>query len=53
MITPLEIQKQAQQKYLVFLSARVRGDSIFPLEIRFGKAKASDDYLALRQWVGC
>ena len=52
MITPLEIQKQAQQKYLVFLSARVQGDSIFPLEIRFGKAKASDDYLRLRQWVG-
>ena len=52
MITPVEIQKQARQKYLAFLSARVRGASIFPLEIRFGKAKASDDYLTLRQWVG-
>lgn len=52
MITPVEIQKQAHQKYLAFLRARVQGDSIFPLDIRFGKARASDDYLALRQWVG-
>lgn len=52
MITPNEIRQQAERKYLDFLRARVRGETFFPLEIRFGKAKASDDYLALRRWVG-
>lgn len=52
MITPSEIRKQASRKYRAFLRACVRGDAFFPLEIRFRKARASDDYLALRQWVG-
>ena len=51
MITPDEIRKQAKQKYLSFLRSTVRGEPFFPLEIRFRKAKASDDYLVLRQWV--
>jgi hypothetical protein len=52
MITPNEIRQQAERKYLDFLRAGVRGEAFFPLEIRFGKAKAGDDYLALRRWVG-
>ena len=48
MITSDEIRQQAERKY----RAGVRGEPFFPLEIRFGKAKASDDYLALRRWVG-
>lgn len=52
MITPDEIRQQAERKYLDFLRANVRGESFFPLAMRFRKAKASDDYLALRQWVG-
>lgn len=52
MITPDEIRQQAERQYQEFLRANVRGESFFPLAIRFRKAKASDDYLALRQWVG-
>lgn len=52
MITPDEIRQTVERKYLAFLRASVLGESFFPLEIRFRKAKASDDYLALRQWVG-
>ncbi len=52
MIAPDEIRQQAERKYLDFLRANARGESFFPLAIRFRKAKASDDYLALRQWVG-
>lgn len=52
MITPEEITQAAARKYTAFLRASVLGASFFPLEIRFGKAKASDDYLALRRWVG-
>lgn len=51
MITSDEIQRQAERKYLSFLRADVLGEPFFPLEIRFRKAKASDDYLALRNWV--
>lgn len=42
----------AERKYQAFLRASVQKAPFFPLEIRFRKAKASDDYLALRQWVG-
>lgn len=52
MITPDEIRQTAERKYLAFLRASVQGEPFFPLAIRFRKAKASDDYLALRQWVG-
>lgn len=52
MITPEEITQAAARKYMAFLRASVLGESFFPLEIRFGKAKANDDYLALRRWVG-
>lgn len=52
MITPDEIRQTAERKYLAFLRASVQDEPVFPLEIRFRKAKASDDYLALRQWVG-
>ena len=52
MITPNEIKQKAERKYATFLRASVQGEPFFPLEIRFRKAKASDDYLALRQWVG-
>jgi hypothetical protein len=52
MITPDEIRQAAARKYLAFLQASVLDEPFFPLEIRFGKAKASDDYLALRRWVG-
>lgn len=52
MITSDEIRQQAARKYLDFLRAKVHGESFFPLAMRFRKAKASDDYLALRQWVG-
>jgi hypothetical protein len=51
MIRPAAIKHKAEQKYLAFLQATVRGHAFFPLEIRFRKAHASDDYLALRQWV--
>ncbi|MEM7118884.1 MAG: DUF3322 domain-containing protein [Chloroflexota bacterium] len=51
MITPAEIKQKAQRQYHTFLRASVLGNPFFPLEIRFRKAKASDDYLALRQWV--
>jgi len=52
MIAPAGIKQKAKRKYRDFLRASVRGDAFFPLEIRFRKAKAGDDYLALRQWVG-
>lgn len=52
MITPEEITQAATRKYTAFLRASVLGESFFPLEIRFGKAKANEDYLALRRWVG-
>jgi len=52
MITPQEIRQKAERRYLDFLRATVAGDRFFPLEIRFRKARASDDYLALRDWVG-
>lgn len=51
MITPADIQRKAKRKYRAFLRARVQGDPFFPLEIRFRKARAGDDYLALREWV--
>ena len=51
MITPNEIKQQAERKYRSFLQAKVQGNEFFPVEIRFRKAKASDDYLQLRQWV--
>lgn len=52
MITPDEIRQVAARKYHTFLRASVLGEPFFPLEIRFGKVKASADYLVLRQWVG-
>ena len=52
MITPDEIKQKAERNYLAFLRAGVQDEPFFPLAIRFRKAKASDDYLALRQWVG-
>ena len=52
MITPDEIRQQAKRKYLNFLRAKVRGESFLPWAMRFRKTKASDDYLALRRWVG-
>lgn len=51
MITVAEIRRLAAAKYPDFLQASLRGELFFPLDIRFGKAKASDDYLQLRQWV--
>lgn len=51
MISPADIKQQAERKYLAFLQTTVRGDSFFPLELRFRKARSSDDYLLLRQWV--
>jgi hypothetical protein len=51
MITPKEIERQAERKYHDFLRATAVGDSFFPLEIRFRKAKASDDYLHLQDCV--
>lgn len=51
MITPAAIRQKAARKYHTFLRARVQNEPFFPLEIRFRKAKASDDYLALRDWV--
>lgn len=51
MITPEGIKRQAERKYLSFLRADVLGETFFPLELRFRKAKASDDYLELRDWV--
>jgi hypothetical protein len=52
MITPKEIRQKAERKYLDFLRATVNGEPFFPLAIRFRKARADDDYLALRDWVG-
>jgi len=52
MITPDAVRQQAERKYLAFLASSVTAVAFFPLEIRFRKARASDDYLALRQWVG-
>lgn len=52
MITPDEIRQKAERKYRPFLRAVVQGEQFFPLEIRFRKAKAGDEYLALREWVG-
>jgi len=51
MITPSEIKQKAARKYYDFLRASLRGDAFFPLAIRFRKAKASDEYLTLRDWV--
>jgi hypothetical protein len=51
MITTEEIKQQAERKYLSFLRAGILGETFFPFEIRFRKAKAGDDYLALRDWV--
>jgi hypothetical protein len=51
MITPEEIKQQAERKYLPFLRAGVLGKPFFPLDIRFRKARAGDDYLVLRDWV--
>ncbi|HSH05812.1 MAG TPA: Wadjet anti-phage system protein JetD domain-containing protein [Anaerolineae bacterium] len=51
MITPQEIKKKAHRKYLPFLSAILNDEPFFPLEIRFRKAKASDDYLQLKAWL--
>lgn len=51
MITPEEIKQQAERKYLPFLRAGVLGKPFFPLNIRFRKARAGDDYLVLRDWV--
>ncbi len=52
MITPDEIKQKAARKYRPFLRAIVQDAPFFPLEIRFRKAKASDDYLLLHEWVG-
>ena len=52
MITADEIKQKAVRKYRPFLRAVVQGEPFFPLEIRFRKAKAGDEYLALREWVG-
>jgi hypothetical protein len=52
MITPDDIRQQAAQKYNDFLRSQITAVPFFPLEIRFGKARANEDYLALRQWVG-
>jgi hypothetical protein len=52
MITPKEIRRKAERKYLNFLRTTVSGEPFFPLAIRFRKVRAGDDYLALRDWVG-
>ena len=52
MITPKEIRQKAERKYLDFLRATVTGEPFFPLAIRFRKARAGDEYLVLRDWVG-
>lgn len=51
MISPKEIRKKATSKYTSFLTAFVNDGPFFPLEIRFRKAKASDDYNRLNKWV--
>ena len=42
MISPSEIRIKSKRKYLIFLSSLITGDPIFPIEISFGKVKASE-----------
>lgn len=46
MITPPEIKKKALRQYAKYLSAIVTGESIFPLEIRFGTRMPRGDFHA-------
>jgi hypothetical protein len=51
MITPVDIKAKATRQYHAFLRSVVEGEPFFPMQIAFRKAKASDDYLVLRDWV--
>lgn len=51
MITPEQIRKKAARRYRAYLRAWMRDETFFPLELRFRKVKAADDYLAVREGV--
>jgi len=51
MITPEEIKRQVERKYLSFLRATLRNEPFFPLQIRFRKVKTTDDYRRIKAGV--
>ena len=48
MIGPAEIHAKAERRYAAFLASVVEGESIFPLEIPFAKAKPGE---AAARWI--
>lgn len=51
MLTPSDIQRQAQRKYPDFVGAHFRGESFFPLPVRFGQPSPSSSLTQLRREV--
>src|ERR1700677_251432 len=44
MLSPDQIRDFCRRRYADFLRSIVTGDAFFPLEVRFGRPKAGDDY---------
>src|SRR5687767_2429515 len=51
MLTPTEIKRQAQRKYVDFVAAHFRGESFFPLPVRFGQPSPSSSLGQLRREI--
>lgn len=51
MITPTEIRQKARRQYWAFVRSILSDEPFFPLDIPFRKAKGSDNYLDLKDWV--
>ena len=51
MLTPSDILRQAQRKYPDFVAAHFRGETFFPLPVRFGQPSPSSSLTQLRHEV--
>jgi len=51
MLSPDQIRDFCRRRYASYLRSLVRGESFFPLEIRFGRPKAGDDFGKLNREI--
>ena len=51
MITPEEIRKKAERKYITFLKTYLIGEPFFPLRIPAKLAGSNTDWPVLRTWI--
>src|SRR5689334_11811976 len=51
MLSPDEIRDFCRRRYASYLRSLVTGESFFPLEVRFGRPKAGDDFGKLNREI--